>query len=34
MLLEILQDTVPVVTVIALAVWAMVISMARDFEGY
>jgi hypothetical protein len=34
MILELLQDAIPLMTVLALVVWAMVISMARDFEGY
>jgi hypothetical protein len=34
MFLEILTDAIPLVAVLALAAWAMVISMARDFEGY
>jgi hypothetical protein len=34
MLIEIIEDLVPVVAIIALMVWAMVISMGRDFEGY
>ena len=34
MLLQIIEDLVPFLAIVALSVWAMVISMARDFDGY
>ena len=34
MILDLLQDAIALVIVVGLAVWAVVISLTRDFEGY
>ena len=34
MILELLPEAIALVTVVGLAVWGVVISLSRDFEGY